>query len=265
LSGFTWYQGEANTEDNSSSAHNYAHLFPEMIQQWREGFNASDAYFGFVQLSTWCPPQPHKVAEMRQAQMAALQLKSGKVGYATNADHGFGCNIHPPAKQYCGARLGRSALALQYGQDIHWKSPSYKQYVPSNSRSSSVLPRHNAIGSMLPFVVIEMQDVSDKGLYILDSPYNGRLDPKDFQCANQVPGTCAGAQVLLNGKSWVNATLSLKGKRQVVLTAEEGDASSDVIVATSYGWGSVPMLSIYDAGTDLPVLPWRGSLSGVAI
>ena len=39
-----------------------------------------------------------------------------KVGYATNADHGAGCNIHPPPKQYCATRLANSALALQYEQ-----------------------------------------------------------------------------------------------------------------------------------------------------
>jgi hypothetical protein len=30
--------------------------------------------------------------------MAALKL--GQVGYATNADHGMGCGIHPRDKQY---------------------------------------------------------------------------------------------------------------------------------------------------------------------
>ena len=62
------------------------------------------------------------------AQMAALTLPN--VGYATNADHGAGCNIHPPAKQWCGTRLANSALAnsalaLQYGHKVAWKSPSF--------------------------------------------------------------------------------------------------------------------------------------------
>ena len=63
------------------------------------------------------------VAKIRDAQMAALALE--KVAYATNADHGAGCNIHPPAKQFCGERLGNSALALVYGRDISWKSPTF--------------------------------------------------------------------------------------------------------------------------------------------
>ena len=149
LTGFIWYQGEANTKDQAS-ADAYAQNFPALIEQWRSDFatstttttvngddddnnnnesnrnNSSPLYFGFVQLSTWCPEHPVAVAELREAQMAALSPSSRKIGYATNADHGAGCNVHPPDKQYCGARLGDSALALQYGQDdVAWKSPSY--------------------------------------------------------------------------------------------------------------------------------------------
>ena len=38
--------------------------------------------------------------------------------YATNADHGMGCNIHPAAKQYVSKRLATSALALHYKQQV---------------------------------------------------------------------------------------------------------------------------------------------------
>merc|ERR1740121_834331 len=121
VSGFTWYQGEANTKDKAS-AELYSCLFPAMISEWRKQFANPSAYFGFVQLSTWCPPFPSGVAMMRDAQMSALGLQN--VGYATNADHGAGCTIHPKAKQFCGARLGDSALALQYGMKLAWRSPT---------------------------------------------------------------------------------------------------------------------------------------------
>ena len=55
-----------------------------------------DAYFGFIQLSTWCATL---IPEMRATQMQAFE-KLENIGYATNADHGAGCNIHPPPKQY---------------------------------------------------------------------------------------------------------------------------------------------------------------------
>jgi len=123
LAGFAFYQGEANTESQASAA-NYSCLFPAVIEAWRALFDAPDAYFGFIQLSTWCTDlDPASIPSMRDAQMSGAALH--KVGWATNADAGFGCNIHPPAKQYCGTRLGRSALAVQYGHALQWRSPSY--------------------------------------------------------------------------------------------------------------------------------------------
>lgn len=56
LTGFTWYQGEANVDEHKGDegAARYACTFPGMIQQWRKAFGQPQAYFGFVQLSTWC-------------------------------------------------------------------------------------------------------------------------------------------------------------------------------------------------------------------
>eukprot|EP00797_Seminavis_robusta_P034174 Sro80_g043100.2 (222) ;mRNA; f:62557-63222 len=218
-----------------------------MIQAWRDGFKQPDAYFGFVQLSTWCPPTPEAVPLLRQSQMAALKLNN--VGYSTNADMGAGCNIHPPPKQFCGYRLGKSALAIQYGHPIHWKSPSYSK------AKSTVDRKHKKKPKGKPSVVVQFQDISSSGLYLLKTPYNAQV--KDFSCKGKPAGTCAGAAVLLNGKGWVDASISIKSNTTVTLTASTGDSRKDSIVATSYGWGSVPMMTIYDKATDLPVLPWN--------
>lgn len=64
---------------------------------------------------------------------------------------------------------------------------------------------------------------------------------------------------------WINATISIQLPSQVVLTVETDGKNSilseeDSVLETSYGWGSVPMLTLYDAGTDLPVLPWKRKL-----
>jgi hypothetical protein len=79
---FTWYQGEANTE-NATSAAQYSCMFPQMITAWRSAFEQPTAFFGFVQLSTWCALPADSLPQMRQAQMAAMTLPN--VGYATNA------------------------------------------------------------------------------------------------------------------------------------------------------------------------------------
>ena len=54
-----------------------------MVTAWRALFRRPDAYFGFVQLSTWCTSNATNasIAQMRDAQLAALALP--KVGGAT--------------------------------------------------------------------------------------------------------------------------------------------------------------------------------------
>merc|ERR1712232_593037 len=70
VSGFTWYQGENNAGD-AASANDYACLFPAMISEWRRAFRNPEAYFGFIQISTWCPngniPLVQGIPLMREA------------------------------------------------------------------------------------------------------------------------------------------------------------------------------------------------------
>jgi hypothetical protein len=113
-----------------------------MVNGWRSAFKQPEAYFGFVGLSTWCPVGEHGLGlpQMREAQMAAAELPG--VGWATAADWGAGCDIHPPMKQPVAYRLADSAIALlgQYAplrtklnltSPGSWRSPTF------NSTSSS--------------------------------------------------------------------------------------------------------------------------------
>lgn len=252
LTGFTWYQGEANS-GSQESANSYANHFPTMIEEWRLGFNVPEAYFGFVQLSTFCPSYDSRfVAALREAQMKATLLP-GKVGYATNADHGDGCNIHPPDKRFCATRLGNSALALQYGKQLAWRSPTY-------SKASMFYLYGN------PYVEIQFHDITSdqNGLYLLDVPYN-QLPPGQLNCTALSEGTCVGPRVFLEyanaaAGDWVDATLALsEDGHKVILrpTDTSSTASTTKITRTSYGWGSIPMMTLYEKGTDLPVLGWN--------
>ena len=75
LAGFAWYQGESNLAENEYATEDYAEDFPNLIQAWRDGFQNKDAFFGFVQLSTWCRlKDPFELAEFRELQMSALKL-----------------------------------------------------------------------------------------------------------------------------------------------------------------------------------------------
>ena len=161
LSGFTWFQGEANTRD-ALSAELYGCLFPAMIESWRARMKAPNLYFGFIQLSTWCAADVFSLPAMREAQMLAAKLSN--VGWATNADKGDQCNIHPGAKQFCGKRLADSALALVYGQGNAWRSPTYRGAKAAASTTSDTV-----------VVEVALADVGEAGLHTDVFPWNGEF------------------------------------------------------------------------------------------
>ena len=77
---------------------------------------------------------------------------------------------------------------------------------------------------------------------------------------------CAWASLNVSGIGWLNATVGLhESGRALLLHARLPALHSSavrkaVVVGSRYGWGPIPMLSVYDAETDLPVLPWQRAL-----
>ena len=158
-------------------------MFPALVQNWRQAFNhtttatatdtntgtaeevsgsgrsaddgaSSDIFFGFIQLSTWCfggsPSSPYDINAipyMREAQMAAATLPT--VGWATNADKGDGCNIHPPAKQFCAHRLAAASLALRYSTPRS-PSPSPAPPAPAPPPATAAAPPPPTAATNLP-------------------------------------------------------------------------------------------------------------------
>lgn len=267
LAGFTWYQGEANTVD-ASSAKEYACLFPAMITSWRSVFKIPSAYFGFVQLSTWC--EDEGIAEMRDAQLKALELPN--VGYGTNADHGAGCDIHPPPKQFCAHRLANSALALKYGKEIQWRSPEFVKFKATTkpvqlSTEELAADKDNFVASFS--VEVQFDHLSPEGISLV---YPANYIP-GLDCAKLNAGfanTCGWAQLLVNNV-WVNATASV-GSDRTILTIS-ADVTANTIASTnmlgvgeqlavagvSYGYAMIPMLTAYDSTTNLPILPFKST------
>ena len=238
LKGFTWYQGESNTHAGQVEA--YACRFPAMITAWREAFKNPAAYFGFVQLSTWCGSL---IPEMRQTQLEAF-VKLKNVGFAVNADHGAGCNIHPPPKQCCGYRLGNSALAIAYGKSIPWQSPGFVSQTFSASPASAT---------------IKLDQTSTAGVDNTTKPFNEGT----VNCSLPLAG-CAWASLKLADGTWVNATISVTAPDEITLTVAAGITLSAAAtvgppVASSYAWGANPMMNVYDKTTGLPLLPFNSS------
>jgi sialate O-acetylesterase len=124
IRGAIWYQGESN----SARAHQYRHLFPLMIQSWRDEWGQDDFPFYWVQLADFRDevdaPGDSDWAELREAQTMALSLPN--TGEAVITDLGEASDIHPKNKQDVAKRLARWALAKQYGYQIPCQSPAYK-------------------------------------------------------------------------------------------------------------------------------------------
>lgn len=137
--------------------------FPRMITEWRRLFKNPTAYFGFVQLACWCGggASGSEEASMRAYGQTTAALLP-KVGWAANQDHCDGCNIHPPAKQFCADRLATSAMALQYNKSILWRSPTFKSQVAAESP---------------PSMTITVDDVSPAGLTTDHFPVSMRESP----------------------------------------------------------------------------------------
>lgn len=125
IRGTIWYQGESN----AGRAYQYRHLFPLMIQSWRDEWGQGDFPFYWVQLADFMAetdePKDSAWAELREAQTMTM-TKLPNTGQAVIIDLGEGKDIHPKNKQDVAKRLARWALARDYEIPIVYQSPLYE-------------------------------------------------------------------------------------------------------------------------------------------
>ena len=266
----------------------YDCLFPAMIKAWRRAFKVPGAYFGFIQLASWmamgggAPRDKHgngvrafalSQAGMRQAQMSGATLP--RVGYATFADCGEG-RLHPTNKWRPGARLGNSALSIQFGKKVPWISPTYES--ASVSTSGDTVSVTVTLGNATALKTATPHNIGTCSRQMRCVPgQQGRCIPANTSAGwagypENVGGDCGWAAIQSRGGGWANASVSIKGSgsgTQLVLQAPAALIKGEV-VATSYGWGVYAMISTYTveevAGTlagsstpvgGIPVLPWN--------
>lgn len=119
IKGVVWYQGEGN----SGRANRYRELFSTMITQWRAAFEHEFPFY-FVQISPFNYGRTNS-AYLREAQLETLSLRG--TGMAVTMDIGNLKDIHPKNKQEVGRRLALWALAKDYGKDIPFSGPLYRE------------------------------------------------------------------------------------------------------------------------------------------
>lgn len=124
IQGAIWYQGESN----AGRAVQYTTLLSEMIRGWRKAFGQGDFSFYTVQLANYMAANPAQFdsawAELRDAQDIVGQDPKG--GTATILDIGEANDIHPRNKRDVGERLARIALKKDYGKNIEWQGPRFR-------------------------------------------------------------------------------------------------------------------------------------------
>jgi sialate O-acetylesterase len=133
VKGAIWYQGESN----AGRAHQYRTLFLMLIKDWRKQWNNPGMPFFFVQLANFMQPVDvpgeSTWAELREAQNMALDLPN--TGMAVIIDIGEADDIHPRNKKDVGVRLGLSARAVAYGEDIVYSGPIYKSMTIAGNKA----------------------------------------------------------------------------------------------------------------------------------
>ncbi|KQS56514.1 9-O-acetylesterase [Brevundimonas sp. Leaf363] len=124
VTGFAWYQGEANTGDPEG----YASLLPALMQNWRGRFGEGRPLpFLVVQLANFGPassqPHPSAWARLREVQREVVAADPA-AGLAVAIDIGDRYDIHPTNKQQVGRRLSLEARRLAYGDTTAARTPS---------------------------------------------------------------------------------------------------------------------------------------------
>ncbi|MGE9270136.1 MAG: Ig-like domain-containing protein [Verrucomicrobiales bacterium] len=119
LSGFVWYQGEANT-GNITEIARYGFSLPAMVSEYRARFGQGDLPFYGVQLPSY---NGTNWEWFREAQSQVEQLPNAHV--AVTLDTGLVSNIHPYDKEPIGIRLSLLARKYTYGESIEAHGPRF--------------------------------------------------------------------------------------------------------------------------------------------
>jgi sialate O-acetylesterase len=225
LKGIIWYQGEAD----ASRGPEYGHLFPRLIESWREDFGKRTLPFLYVQLPAYGTDTALVASQgipfLRAAQAAALQLPG--TGMAVTLDIGEAKDAHPDNKIHVGRRLALLARRSVYGENVADSGPVYQSH---EIKDGAVHVKFDHIGG---------------GLVIARPPWRAASMP-------EVPeDKLVGFAVRGADGQWVEAEARIEDDAVIV-------SSPDVTAPQSvaYGWTASPSVNFYNK-EGLPAAPFR--------
>jgi sialate O-acetylesterase len=216
IRGVIWYQGESN----AARAEQYRHLFPFLVRSWRAEWQQGDFPFYWVQLADFGgeneEPADDEWAELREAQTMSLDALPN-AGQAVIIDIGEGRDIHPRNKKTAASRLVRWPLANEYGFDIAFQSPRFREM--------------EVVGNK---VRITLDHVSAEGLWSFDTH------------------AITGFSMAGEDRAFVWAQARIVTRDTVEVWSDEVEKP----VAVRYGWAKNPKLNLFDRN-GLPLTPFR--------
>lgn len=241
VTGFLWSQGECNADNNSTDF--YACAFPLFIQSWRDAFKIPDAFFGFQVLPPYINDSgkfnPYSLPFERDAQLTGLSLENVVASNAVDlgdplAPHG---SVHPRNKTTVAARFAAAARAIIWGEAVPYLNPRFA--------SASALP---TVGTQMTVYINFEPETVIGGLTLALSAI----------CPFAVPlSECGWLEVQTKDDGvWRNATsvaLSADGAGLILTLNVPSNAVANATRGMFTPW---PVVQVYSADGQRPVLPW---------
>ncbi len=128
IRGVIWYQGESNSA--LARVQSYDRVMRTLIEDWRRQWGVGEFPFLYVQISNFRSTPMEDWAELREQQVRTLAVRN--TAMAVTIDIGNPDDVHPTDKLDVGLRLARAARALNYGEDIEYSGPMFRQATPES-------------------------------------------------------------------------------------------------------------------------------------
>lgn len=244
LSGFVLWLGESYAVAGSQFPRKLGRLFRRLVADLRAAFGDPCAYAGFARLSSFCDRRALALPYVRHSQMEALDLPN--VAYATAEDvNEAPCDLHPAprSKTKIGARLAESALDLVFGTGALWRAPEVLSVdAPTYDTSGCVSVR------------VDLRYVA-RYVTVRASIVDAALRTQNRTCDGGRVG-CHSATISLEGGRTLSAEISVLGPGSLVFRACRVSRHRRA-THVHYGWAAVPLLTVHDAHTSLPLVPFR--------
>jgi hypothetical protein len=168
------------------------------------------------------------------------------------------------------ARLGNSALSIQFGKAVPWISPTYESATVISSADTVSVTVTLGNASALQTIAPYNSEQCRRQMRCVEGQHPPGCIPANITAGwagypANVGGDCGWAAIQSRDGGWANATVAAKGG-QLVLEVPAELVKGDV-VATSYGWSVYATVSTYTVdevaggGGGIPVLPWNRTLA----